>query len=119
VLILLRPEAESSDLTGLYKSETDRPGEKPDITFRYTVILKKGEAKGIAEGKAKGIAEGKAEGFVEATQSLILRLGSKKFESPSTAITSKIMAIKDFERLTNMSEKMLDATSWKNLLEMQ
>lgn len=48
----------------------------------YQLILERGEAKGIAKGKAEGLAEGVSVGRNEEAQTLVLRLGTKRFGPP-------------------------------------
>ena len=74
----------------------------------YQFIFKK--------GKAEGRAEGKAEGFVEGAQRTIILQGSKRFGSPTETAISVIRNNKDPERLERMLDRVLDATTWDDLL---
>jgi predicted transposase YdaD len=60
----------------------------------YQHILQKGRAEGRNEARNEGVAIGK----VEEAQSLILRLGTKRFDQPPAAVTAAIRAITDHER---------------------
>jgi flagellar biosynthesis/type III secretory pathway protein FliH len=78
--------------------------------------IAEGKAEGIAEGKAEGIAEGKAEGIAEEAKRLLRRLGRKHFGPPSAALEAWIDAITDVEKLEELSERVLDVSSWDDLI---
>ncbi|HEV3437569.1 MAG TPA: DUF4351 domain-containing protein [Gemmata sp.] len=75
-------------------------------------FIAKGEAKGRAEGEARGEARGRA----EEARSLVLRLGAKRFGPPPAAVEATVLAISDRERLERISERILDAANWNDLL---
>jgi hypothetical protein len=75
-------------------------------------FIAKGEAKGRAEGEARGEARGRA----EEARSLVLRLGAKRFGPPQAAVEATVLAISDRERLERISERILDAANWNDLL---
>jgi predicted transposase YdaD len=79
----------------------------------YQAILREGEAKGKAEGKAEGIAQGKA----EEARGLVLRLGRKQFGPPAPQFEAKIQAMTDVEKLEELSERVLDVSSWDELID--
>ena len=83
----------------------------------YQAILREGEAKGKAEGKAEGIAEGRAEGRAEEARGLVLRLGRKQFGPPLREFEAKIQAMTDVEKLEELSERVLDVSSWDELID--
>jgi hypothetical protein len=56
------------------------------------------------------------EGGIEALQRTLLRLGRKKFGQPDEAITAAIKSINDLGRLERMAERLLDVSSWPDLL---
>jgi predicted transposase YdaD len=62
------------------------------------------------------LREGKAEGKIEEAKRLLLRMGRKKFGPPKAAINSKIEAIAELARLENLSDRILDATNWDELV---
>jgi predicted transposase YdaD len=64
----------------------------------------------------EGKAEGKAEGKIEEAKRILLRQGRKRFGPPKTAIKSKIEAIADLVRLEYLSDRILDAKSWDELI---
>ena len=57
------------------------------------------------------------EGGVREAQRIILRLGKKRFGQPDEAITTSLSAIKDLDRLERLSDAVLGAANWKELLE--
>ncbi len=78
----------------------------------YQDILQKGEILGRAEGEIKG----RAEGEIEATRKLLLRLGQRKFGPPSELNQDQLNALHDFDQLTKLTERILDISSWDELL---
>jgi predicted transposase YdaD len=86
----------------------------------YQDILAKGLAKGLAEGEAKGRAEGeakgRAEGAVQEAHKTLLRLGQKKLGQPEAHARARIDAINDLDRLNLLLDRILEASSWPDLL---
>jgi predicted transposase YdaD len=78
----------------------------------YQLILERGLARGLAEGEARGRAEGEA---AEARR-LLLRLGTRKLGPPDRATADAIAALADRERLERMADRLLDASSWAEVL---
>ena len=78
----------------------------------YQEYFQKGRAEGMAEGKAEGKAEGRRDG----TREDLLRLGRKKFGAASDAVSTEIMAIDDPDRLAALLERILDVSTWEELL---
>jgi predicted transposase YdaD len=64
----------------------------------------------------EGKAEGKAEGRIEEAKRLLLRQGRKRFGPPKAAIKSKIEVIADLAQLEHLSDRILDAKSWDELI---
>jgi predicted transposase YdaD len=60
--------------------------------------------------------EGKAEGTLQALRDTILRQGRKKFGKPSAKIVRELNAITSAGRLVQLSDRLLDVDSWKELL---
>ena len=56
------------------------------------------------------------EGRVEALQKVVLRQGRKRFGPPDESTSANLAAMDDVERLEVLSERLLDATSWQDLL---
>ncbi len=94
----------------------------------YQGILKKGEAEGIARGMAKGIAKGIAEGMaqgmaqgivegrIEEVREIVLHQGRKKFGPPGQEIEAEINALNNLERLHELVDRILDVSTWDDLL---
>jgi predicted transposase YdaD len=72
----------------------------------------------FAKGYAKGHAEAEARGRVEQDRLVILRQGRKKFGQPRESVT-KIGAIDDLDRLRSLLDRLLDVSSWDELLTLQ
>ncbi|HTU91122.1 MAG TPA: hypothetical protein VMF69_13675 [Gemmataceae bacterium] len=56
------------------------------------------------------------EGRIESLQRTLLRQGRQKFGSPTDATTAAITAISDRERLESITDQLLIASSWDELL---
>jgi predicted transposase YdaD len=69
----------------------------------YQAILREGEAKGKAEGKA------------EEARRLLLRLGRKQFGPAPANFEAAIQAMTDVEKLEDLSERVLEVSSWDDL----
>jgi predicted transposase YdaD len=63
------------------------------------------------------LREGKAEGRLEEAKRILLRQGRKRFGQPKAAVKSKIDAIADLAQLERLSDRVLDATSWDELID--
>ena len=59
------------------------------------------------------------EGAIRATQKIVLRQGRKRFGEPNESVRQAILAINDVEPLEKLTEKLLDVTSWEELLAAQ
>ena len=70
----------------------------------YQAILEEGEAKG------------KAEGMAEEAKRILLRIGQKRFGPPGEAIVATIARIRDHEQAEALTERLLDVSSWDELL---
>lgn len=62
------------------------------------------------------LAEGETAGRVREAKTLLLRLGTRRFRSPSIAISTEIETIADLSRLETLIEHTIDAASWEELL---
>jgi predicted transposase YdaD len=82
----------------------------------YQGILRRGEAKGRAEGEAKGRAEGRAEGEADGIREALLISGRKKLGPPDENAVAKLAEIHDLDRLKLLLERILDVSSWDELL---
>ena len=61
--------------------------------------------------------EGREEGRAEALQKTVLRLGGRRFGQPNNEITAAVAAITDVDRLERLTEQLLQASNWQELLE--
>ena len=86
----------------------------------YQGILRKGEAKGIAIGEAKGIAIGEAKGITlgeaKGIREAVLIQGRRKLGPPDERALARIAEIHDLDRLKLLLERILDVSSWHELL---
>jgi predicted transposase YdaD len=86
----------------------------------YQAILEEGEARGLARGLETGLEQGLETGLLEgkATEArrILLRLAHKRFGMPSAAMLATVEAIADVGRIEELTEKVLDAKSWDELL---
>jgi predicted transposase YdaD len=70
----------------------------------------------LEEGRAEGEAKGIARGMSEEAKRLLLRLGQKRFGEPESAVLTAIEGITDREQAEAMTERLLDVSSWDELL---
>ena len=56
------------------------------------------------------------EGEIKASQEVLLKLGGKRFGAASETITLAIRSITDLDRLEALIDRLLDASSWQQLL---
>jgi hypothetical protein len=73
----------------------------------YQGILRKGEAKG------------RAEGAVADARQVLLRLGRRKLGPPGEKVEAEITALGDLDRLHDLIDRILDVSSWDELLSAQ
>ncbi len=57
------------------------------------------------------------EGAVRASHRFLLALGEKRFGPPEDAVRLAILAVEDVERLRRMGDRVVDVSSWQQLLE--
>ncbi len=70
----------------------------------YQAILEEGEMKGMAKGLAKGMRE------------ILLRQGRRHLGVPDAATLARLEAIMDIQRLEQLSDRILDVSTWEELL---
>ena len=58
-------------------------------------------------------------GIVQGLRATVLRLGTKRFGTPAPEVASAVEAITDTGRLGRLTEQVLDATGWDELLQTQ
>jgi predicted transposase YdaD len=74
----------------------------------YQRILKRGEAEGLARGLAKG--------KIEDAREVLLHLGRKKLGPPGEKVEAEITALADLDRLHDLIDRILDVSTWDELL---
>jgi hypothetical protein len=62
------------------------------------------------------LRKGRAMGAVEEAKKTLLRQGRKKFGPPGEKVESEIAALGDLERLHDLIDRILDVSSWDELL---
>ena len=62
------------------------------------------------------LREGKAEGKIEEAKRILLRQGRIRFGQPKATVKSRIEAIADLARLEHLTDRVLDAESWDELI---
>ncbi|MDQ2730154.1 MAG: DUF4351 domain-containing protein [Armatimonadota bacterium] len=83
-------------------------------------------SEGLAEQLLEGVRAMEAsvtyqaiirKGRAEEARSLLLRMGSKRFGPPDTIIRTSIESVPTLEQLEDMADRVLDVTSWTDLLK--
>jgi hypothetical protein len=74
----------------------------------YQGILRKGEAIGEAKGEAKG--------RIEEAREVLLRHGRKKLGPAGEMVEAEIAALADLDRLHDLIDRILDVSTWDELL---
>jgi hypothetical protein len=64
----------------------------------------------------EGRVEGRAEGRADEARALLVYLGTRRFGPPDASIRDALDAVRDPERLDGWCKRLLDATSWAELL---
>jgi predicted transposase YdaD len=67
----------------------------------------------LDEGRAEGEARGRAEG----ARRVVLRLGTRRFGPPDRRTRAALQAIADVEQIEQLGDRVLDASSWAELLD--
>jgi hypothetical protein len=57
------------------------------------------------------------EGAIEEIKKILSRQGRKRFGPPSESIAAALNSVGDLERLERMTERVLDAATWQELLD--
>ncbi len=83
---------------------------------QLTTLFQGAKAMRDSEGYLAILDEGRAEGRSDEARRLMLRLGRKRFGEPAADLAAQLQAIADVERLERLSERLLDAASWSELL---
>ncbi len=82
-----------------------------DSSF-YRVILEEG----MEKGRKEGLEQGQRRGRIEEVQKVLFRLGRVRFGRLDRKSRAAIEEIDDLDRLEHLSERLLTATSWADLL---
>jgi predicted transposase/invertase (TIGR01784 family) len=82
-----------------------------DSSF-YQVILKEG----MEKGRKEGLGQGQRQGRIEGARDVLFRQGRIRFGRLDKSTRGAIGAIDDLDRLEQLSERLLTATSWAELL---
>jgi hypothetical protein len=56
------------------------------------------------------------EGRADEARRLLLRMGRRRFGEPAPEVLATIEAMKDLDRIEDLAERLLDVTSWDELL---
>lgn len=78
----------------------------------YQATIAKGRAQGIILGKAEGVALGQ----LQSLQAMLRRQGAKRFGPPPAEVSAALDGIADVARLERLTDRVLDATGWDDLL---
>ena len=91
---------------------------KESSTYQLIVEegLAEGMAKGMETGLAKGLATGLAKGQVTARREDIVKIGTKRFGKPPRKVRETLSELSDLDRLDELFDRALDASSWNELL---
>jgi len=64
----------------------------------------------------EGRAEGRVEGRAEEARRILKRLATRRLGDPSPEVEALIDAIVDLERLEQLADRVLDVSSWQELV---
>jgi predicted transposase YdaD len=78
----------------------------------YQDIFAKGKADGLVDGRAEGLIAGR----IEEARQAVLQVGRKKLDHPNEEVRKRIAAIDNVDRLNALLERILDVSSWDELL---
>ena len=70
----------------------------------------------FAKGRVEGEASGEAKGRVEEARLAVVKVGRKKYGHPDEGVLRKIAAIDDVDHLNLLLERIIDESSWDELL---
>ncbi len=74
-------------------------GMKESSTYQY--ILREGEAQGAAKELRK----------------ILLRQGQKRFGAPPAAVVQTLESLSDLDRMERMADRVIEVSSWQELLD--
>jgi predicted transposase YdaD len=70
----------------------------------------------VRQGREQGLLEGLAQGRVEGVRRAVLLQGEAKFGPPDDATRAAINAISDLEQLDELTLRLMNVTSWQDLM---
>jgi predicted transposase YdaD len=70
----------------------------------------------LEEGEEKGLKKGLKQGQVKEAKNWLLSLGKMRFGDPNKATIAQLSAVTDLKRLHRIRARMMEATSWQDLL---
>ena len=73
-------------------------------------------AQGLERGIEKGIEQGIEQGLERGVRTTILRQGTKRFGAVPPNAAAVLEGVHDFEALETIAERILDASSWDDLI---
>jgi predicted transposase YdaD len=86
----------------------------------YRLAVREGRDEGLKEGRQEGLREGEErglkEGRLQEARKLLLRLGQLRWGPPGVEIRGTIERIANLERLEQMSDRVILASGWTDLL---
>ncbi len=85
--------------------------------LRDTRFVREIREEGRAEGLSQGISRGLTEGRISEARRIVLRLGTRKFGPASATVVSALDNINDLTLFDDLTDRILTATSWQELLE--
>jgi hypothetical protein len=106
--------------------ETSPPGAAKLLTASYVLSglrLPKKIVDSVFEG-VRGMKESTTyqgiieEGRIDQTRRLLVRLGGKRFGKPSVAVQAAIDGVTDLDKLERMTDRLMTAKNWRELVEM-
>jgi hypothetical protein len=79
-----------------------------------SVIVQKYLKKGMARGMAKGLAKGEVRGAKKALE----ETATERFGPPDAAAVAALKGIGDYQRVLELTRRVLHVTSWHELLDL-
>lgn len=79
--------------------------------------FKQGMERGMERGMEQGMERGMERGRLETLRAIIGEIGVKRFGEPSSVTQAALQAIADVGRLESLSHRLLEVSSWDELLK--
>jgi predicted transposase YdaD len=76
----------------------------------------RGRTEGRQKGREEGREQGREEGRLDAVREMILRIGRRRLGEPSVEQRGHLDRIADLRALETLSDALMDATDWNDLL---